>query len=70
MEVTLYFEGRKKINAIQPKDIVATDCAMLPTNDSMAALILLLCSRVKILPRKSPVLFGKNIPAVMPVKMA
>ena len=59
----------KNIAAINPMLTVAIICAMPPTIVTMAAFILSPFSNINILPRKFPILFGKNIPEVIPVKI-
>ena len=64
----LYF-STKNNDANNPKLTVAIICPIPPTTVTIAAFILSPLSNMNILPRKFPVLFGKNIPAVMPVKI-
>ena len=59
----------KNIEDSNPILTVAIICPIPPTIVTIAAFILSPFSNMKILPRKLPILLGKNIPDVIPVKI-
>ncbi len=67
--VNIKFFLTKKIPDKKPTLIVAIVCAKPPTIVIIAAFILSPFSRIKILPKKLPILFGKNIPDEIPVRI-
>ena len=65
---TKYFLTKNN-DEIRPMLTVAIICPNPPTIVTIAAFTLSPFSNMKILPRKLPILFGKNIPDVIPVNI-